>query len=751
MIQLDYKFNTVIPMLEFCTFILNAYTRRNATQIKPFVFVSLALTDLLEKLRSPTTMGEACQTIEFIAPQLIRLLLIYEISSELYSSEVSQDLSPSDGLLPDYKPGRRPYVEITEFILSAAAQSERLALRLSLVAGAMADKLHKAIRLEIASKGGKCRRICALWFQSNDSLNTSVLSRALYQYSKLFGLYVDIICSLGMGRGTGAVERPAGITRDDVQSFASFQELLQHRYPEPSSFHQFLKLEAIFENDTRKMFDKRVHRFQTLQGLVSKLHLSASTTHRDTTQITDADEIMMQIGKSTGDPPLGLSASFRHKCEVVDEFVADKRLYLPTYPCCRTCGSTSTLTGIDFARCRAFRSRESTPLLVMFTVAVCTEDTCGACGRDALMTITKTEYALDRPRKEACNAKKTAAPTDETKERSEQINESLVAVREVGVLVKTGSRIGLEEIIAQLFVLYAHIFEESAVSKSHVGALTHYHNLKALLTPFTVVQTSANTGLTEYLPNVKSLHEIKTSLRSYSDTCGSCFCCINGECCPGAGVPLKEYFLQHYEPLSETEHCGAYNAAKLNFIRSLAPNLVLIYLLDVKDRHNGNILLHSDGRIVHVDYAFALGQIPGGQCNPERLQPCCITPEMIDMLDGCVVIEDGCSVDSMSYFKWMLRRCFLAARSRCGFMEEWLKLSFSYQVFELAPDLTDIAIDDMVQAFRQRHWLDMQDEEVTTDLVYDRLVSCSLRALTCCSQFWDLYGVFQWLSNGIRR
>jgi phosphatidylinositol kinase/protein kinase (PI-3 family) len=92
---------------------------------------------------------------------------------------------------------------------------------------------------------------------------------------------------------------------------------------------------------------------------------------------------------------------------------------------------------------------------------------------------------------------------------------------------------------------------------------------------------------------------------------------------------LKDFF----ERFFGVEGSPPYIKARYNFIRSMAGYSIVCYLLNLKDRHNGNILIDAKGHVIHIDYGFLLGKTPGGNINFEKA-PFKLTAESIELMDG---------------------------------------------------------------------------------------------------------------------
>jgi phosphatidylinositol 4-kinase len=59
---------------------------------------------------------------------------------------------------------------------------------------------------------------------------------------------------------------------------------------------------------------------------------------------------------------------------------------------------------------------------------------------------------------------------------------------------------------------------------------------------------------------------------------------------------LQDFFMAKYGGQDTT----SFQRARLNFIQSMAAYSVACYILQIKDRHNGNIMIDGDGHIVHI-------------------------------------------------------------------------------------------------------------------------------------------------------
>lgn len=176
----------------------------------------------------------------------------------------------------------------------------------------------------------------------------------------------------------------------------------------------------------------------------------------------------------------------------------------------------------------------------------------------------------------------------------------------ISVIVKTGSDLRQEAFACQLIDVCDKIWRDAEIG--------------VWVKVMRMLVTGESSGLIETITNGVSLHSIKRGLTLASIESGQN---------PRRRIAtLKDHFIKAFgEPDSE-----AYKAAVDAFKRSLAAYSIISYVLQLKDRHNGNILIDNEGHIVHIDFGFMLSNSPGSvgfEAAPFKL-----TYEYIEVLGG---------------------------------------------------------------------------------------------------------------------
>ena len=135
-------------------------------------------------------------------------------------------------------------------------------------------------------------------------------------------------------------------------------------------------------------------------------------------------------------------------------------------------------------------------------------------------------------------------------------------------------------------------------------------NTGCWLNTYEIISTGNDSGLVEMVDNSLSLDQLKQKTKNIS---------------------LKDFYINYYGK-GFTESISYKNAMD-NFVASLAGYSLVCYFLQIKDRHNGNILIDNKGHLIHIDFGFLLSNAPGKGLKFENA-PFKLSDDMVDCLGG---------------------------------------------------------------------------------------------------------------------
>eukprot|EP00736_Rhodelphis_marinus_P009699 Rmarinus@m.25990 len=140
-------------------------------------------------------------------------------------------------------------------------------------------------------------------------------------------------------------------------------------------------------------------------------------------------------------------------------------------------------------------------------------------------------------------------------------------------------------------------------------SILHEANLDLWLCPYKVISTGMDCGFIEMLHDAISIDALKKNTPNFTT--------------------LQSYFERRYGNPKDRP----YRRALRCYVRSLAGYCLVTYILQVKDRHNGNIMVDSEGHVIHIDFGFFLSNSPGKGINFEKA-PFKLTKDFVDVLGG---------------------------------------------------------------------------------------------------------------------
>jgi phosphatidylinositol 4-kinase len=163
------------------------------------------------------------------------------------------------------------------------------------------------------------------------------------------------------------------------------------------------------------------------------------------------------------------------------------------------------------------------------------------------------------------------------------------------MIVKSGEDLRQEQFATQLINEFYQIFKMEKVD--------------CWVNTYEILATGNNVGIIEVVPNAISLDQLFRRVKNYSG--------------------LGNFYQNYFGPTNSPQ----YKQAMDNFISSLAGYSLVCYFLQIKDRHNANILIDDQGHLIHIDFGFMLSNAPGKGIQFEKA-PFKFTKEFVDVMGG---------------------------------------------------------------------------------------------------------------------
>ena len=259
----------------------------------------------------------------------------------------------------------------------------------------------------------------------------------------------------------------------------------------------------------------------------------------------------------------------------------------------------------------------------------------------------------------------------------------------INFIAKANDDLRQELLAMQLIKFFDKIFKEE--------------NLPLNIHPYEILITSSSSGLLEFLQNTCSIDGIKKKMATSSKN----LCLF-----------YKKYFKDNFEE------------AQINFTRSLAGYSLICYYLQIKDRHNGNILIDMYGNIIHIDFGFILGIAPGG-INFEKA-PFKLTREYVEIMGG---------PDSLYYqmYKDLMVKGMIACKKHA---DTFISIAEIMSKGSKMPCFDNKNCADIFLKFKERFYPEKEDEEFIK--VVDDMINWSYDNFRT-----NQYDNYQKLTNGI--